>query len=142
MKTVYVAAPNTAFQAAEDAAEAIEAAGFGVVSGWHGGWTAHHTYERAAPEMLAAEAEHDLLDLSFASHLLVLENQPDGGSRGGHHTELGIALARHMGVAIIGQRGNVFHYLPDVRRFDSVAEYVEWLKSEPDPEDETELSEK
>ena len=134
MKTVYIAAPNTAHAEASAAAEQIEDSGAaGVVSGWHESWKPHHAYGEATAALLEAEAEHDLLDLSFASHLLVLENQNDSASRGGRHTELGFALARHLAVAIVGERSNVFHYLPDVRAFGSVEEYIAGLKTEPEP---------
>ena len=60
-------------------------------------------------------AREDLYDIDDAD-VLVLWNPAHHhrSGRGGRHVELGYALAKRKRVILIGQRENVFHYLPHV----------------------------
>lgn len=72
-------------------------------------------------------AEEDYADLLCADALIAFSEPPrSSNSRGGRHVELGIALGRGIPVAVVGPHENVFHYLPQVARFDHVAHAVSW----------------
>jgi hypothetical protein len=52
----------------------------------------------------------------------------NGLGRGGHHTELGIALTMNRDVIIIGKRENVFHCLSGITVFQDWETFISWLK--------------
>lgn len=63
--------------------------------------------------------EMDLVDLAMANVVVCFtedpKHQPAGGSRGGRHVELGLALgANDKEILLVGPRENLFHWwLPD-----------------------------
>ena len=67
-------------------------------------------------------ATEDIEDLRDASGLILFTEEPNcgGRNRGGRHVEFGWALASGMEVFIVGPRENVFHYMPEVKVFDTL----------------------
>ena len=49
--------------------------------------------------------------------------------RGGRHVEFGLAIAWGKPVYLVGERENVFHWLPQVRVFPALDEVVNYLKT-------------
>lgn len=84
--------------------------------------------ENLSDEKKRQIALEDLKDL-FASDCLLFFS--GGRSMGGRFVELGLAL-NHPGkqIALIGDRENVFHYLPAVRKFFTVEGFLTWAKKE------------
>ena len=97
----------------------LEAAGYQVTSRWldaaaAGPATAQADTEGAAAR-LAAIARQDVEDIARAD-LVVVFNPAEACSvgRGGRHVETGYALALGKRVVLVGRRGNVFHWLPEI----------------------------
>lgn len=60
-------------------------------------------------------AQDDRDDVFSAGRLIAFTEVPrTGGTRGGRHVELGMALAKGMDVHVVGYRENVFCWLPEV----------------------------
>lgn len=47
-----------------------------------------------------------------------------GGVGAGHHTELGLALAGGKRIVLIGQKNNIFHYLPLLEYYTDFADFL------------------
>lgn len=68
--------------------------------------------------------EIDLVDMALASVVVCFseapDHQPPGGSRGGRHVELGMALEAGKEVLLVGPRENLFHWwLADSQVFET-----------------------
>ena len=63
-------------------------------------------------------AKDDLEDVANSDLLILFSEHPDSHSkRGGRHVEFGIALALGKQIIVVGPRENIFHCLPQIRRF-------------------------
>ena len=62
-------------------------------------------------------AKVDMQNLYDADMLLLFTT--GNLSRGGRHTELGMALAWNKSICIIGPPEHVFHWLPSIRQYDN-----------------------
>ena len=97
----------------------LQAAGHSVTSRWldaaaAGPATAQASANEADPR-LADIARQDFEDIERAD-IVVVFNPAEACSigRGGRHVETGYALARGKRVVLVGARGNVFHWLPEI----------------------------
>ena len=74
-------------------------------------------------------AARDFDDVSSADTLVLFCDNPDETStkRGGRHVEFGVALALDLNVIVVGQRENIFQYLPQVVHFDKWEDAVDYL---------------
>lgn len=67
-------------------------------------------------------AAEDLDDLRAAECCISFTEEPRAATRGGRHTEFGIALERGQKLIVVGPREHVFHWLPAVEWYaDRVA---------------------
>lgn len=73
-------------------------------------------------------AREDIEDLDACDWCVSLMEEPRTNSRGGRHVEFGYALAAGKVLTIIGPRETVFHHLPNVEHYESVAEFVVALR--------------
>lgn len=74
--------------------------------------------DQAKEEERTRYALEDLADLTAAELVISFTEEPrTTQSRGGRHVELGIALGMGKMCVVVGPRENVFHCLPQVRRF-------------------------
>ena len=67
----------------------------------------------------------DLRDVLACDLLIAFTEEPRsqaGRGRGGRHVEMGIAIGTSKPVWIVGPRENIFHWLRNVRQFDTWAE--------------------
>jgi hypothetical protein len=69
----------------------------------------------------------DTEDIARADVFIMFTN---GLGRGGHHTELGIALAMNKEIFIIGKRENVFHCLSAITIFPDWETFIVWLQEQ------------
>lgn len=76
-------------------------------------------------------ALHDFRDVAMCDKLIALAEEPRGTSRGGRHVEMGMALGMYKAVVVIGPRETVFHYLPNVKHFPTVAAFMDDALNEP-----------
>ena len=92
------------------------------------------------PDPIQAALE-DLEDLSAADTLIVFTprlhfpfpHHEDTGyvTTGGHHVELGLALAWHKTIYLVGSRVNIFHYLPQVTHCHLWTDFLTSITQEP-----------
>lgn len=72
-------------------------------------------HEAGAAARLAAIAYQDFEDIRAADVVVVFNpREACNTGRGGRHVETGYALALRKHVIIVGARGNVFHWMPEV----------------------------
>lgn len=114
---IYIASLYSRREEMEEHANKLEAAGFYITSTWvYGG-----------EEGLDNEAisELDLNDVDEADMVLSF-TLPYGTmfKGGGRHVEFGYGLARGKEMVIVGELENVFHWVPEVKRYDSVEEFI------------------
>lgn len=72
----------------------------------------------------------DMRDIMRAD-AVVLFTGPLGSFRGGCHVESGIALGSGKQLIVVGSRGNNFHFLKEVRHFETIYELIAWLRDRP-----------
>lgn len=77
----------------------------------------------------------DVGDLANADCLVTFTEQPERGvawaARGGRHVEFGIALACGKRLCVVGPRENVFHHMPSVEVYTTVADLIVGLGGPP-----------
>jgi len=115
MAKIYVAASAPKLTEAKQVAAKLKMAGHEVTSRWLLG--AADLYTGARGEQSKIEhgikcAQEDFEDVTAANVLVQLTG--DTETKGGRHSELGIALHKNNLCIIIGPREQVFHYHPRV----------------------------
>jgi len=80
--------------------------------------------EQAADHERQQFALEDVEDVRAANWTISFMEEPRGNSRGGRHIEFGMAVALGHRLTIIGPRETVFHHLPNVEQFDTVADFT------------------
>jgi hypothetical protein len=107
-------------------AAALIRAGHDVTSRWIQG-------RGGDPDLVVAL--EDIGDLANADCLVTFTEQPERGvawaARGGRHVEFGIALACGKRLCVVGPRENVFHHLPSVEVYPTVAGLIVGLSGPP-----------
>jgi hypothetical protein len=81
------------------------------------------------------EATEDFEDVLRADCLVSFTEEPAAGvawaARGGRHVEFGLALATGKRLCVVGPRENIFHHLPRVEVFRSLADLLAALARGP-----------
>ena len=117
---LYLAARFSRAAELEGYAQRLRDAGHEVVSRWHGGTHPLPGDEEAFTALLKRSfAEEDVADLMSADAVVSFTEDPRSTSRGGRHVEFGMAVAASKTVVVVGPRENVFHFLFEVRQFDT-----------------------
>lgn len=75
-------------------------------------------------EIAVREAVRDVAEVREADVVVIVSPSGEDLSRGGHHTELGLALAFGKPVVLVGPRRQVFHFYPDVRHFETLEDFL------------------
>ena len=109
-----------------EVAASLARAGHFVTSRWiHG--------RQNAPDLVSAI--EDVEDLADADCLVSFTEQPNRGvswaARGGRHVEFGVALVTGKRLCVVGPRENIFHHLPRVETYTTVAELIAGLANPP-----------
>lgn len=114
---IYLAARYARREEMEVVADKLSDAGFGITSHWVYGAEEGLTYEDIAVM--------DIDDVTSADVILSF-TEPYGTPHvgGGRHVEFGYGLALGKEMAIVGYTENVFHYYPDVRRYDNLEDFI------------------
>lgn len=111
-------------EAARAIRDELQAAGHTVTSRWLEE-TNYGADKTDTERMAIARIDHEDV---IACDYLVFRSEPDGARvPGGKHVEMGMALALHRPVFVIGARENIFHWHPSVHVVGSVAEVLENL---------------
>ena len=103
-------------------AATLSRAGHDVMSSWIAG-------KGEETELLSAV--EDLVDLARAECLVAFTEPPERAvpwsARGGRHVEFGVAFATGKRLCLVGPRENIFHHLPRVEVYPTVAALVAGL---------------
>ena len=124
MSKVYIAASYTNIAAAKELGIKLEIMGFDVLSYWHidGQSPVDSDYHSASRAM------RDFHQVKQCD--IFIELVGDTGSRGGRHTELGLAMAWGKEIILAGGPDDcIFTWLPWLTRFGSVDALLARLKS-------------
>lgn len=114
---IYIASRYDRREEMESIANQLEENGFYITSSWVYGGEEGLDNE--------AIAELDLNDIDDADLVLSFTESPSFPHvRGGRHVEFGYGLARGKEMIIIGPLENVFHWVPEVRRFNTLEEFI------------------
>ena len=130
MTRIYIAARYGRRAEMVEAARQLEALGHEVVSRWIYG--EHEAIDATATvEERRLWALEDVADIDRAQMLVSFTEEPGaaGGGRGGRHVETGYALGCGKLVEVVGPTENVFHTLPQVRRWETWGECLAWFAS-------------
>jgi hypothetical protein len=137
---IYLAAPFTAQDTMRGVRDVLTSIGHEVTSQWldfvGDGIPVSEINDH--PEQSMGHAITDVGDIA-RSDMFVEFTQYGSSTTGGHHVELGIALAMQKRVIVVGPRENIFQTLPEVEWFDgwrSLARYFarEYTGAESRPE--------
>lgn len=98
-------------------AEQLSERGFIVSSTWlQEDYPLNMNLDGLTPEQHAEIATQDLEDVISSDKLIFFaEDQNNQPPRGGRHCEFGYALALGIDIYIVGNRENIFHYLPNLK---------------------------
>lgn len=131
MSKIYIAARFSRRPEANALANEMQRRGHEITSRWVLPHTDHvlptGISEQAADSERARFAAEDFDDVRAADWMISLMETPRNDGRGGRHVEFGIGLALGLSQTIIGPRETVFHHLPGVDRFETVAEFLDSL---------------
>ena len=84
------------------------------------------TMDQFPDAYLSGLAIRDIDDIKSADAVILFTVDPLIPTvRGGRHVETGYALALGKPLYIIGPRENIFHYLPQVKPFETVRAFIE-----------------
>ena len=118
---VYLAASFPRHKEMKEKAEQLRKLGCQVVSHW---WDDSRSYDELKDDLdRTRKAYKDLVELRGADHIIiVLDDIKQLQSRGGYHTELGMAYilsltSRKIRITVVGERRNIFCYLPAIQHF-------------------------
>src|SRR3990167_9667545 len=121
---VYIAAPFPRKKEARAAKALLEKEGFIVTSRWI---DLHGDVDKLDPSVQSYLEEQSLNDVEdvFDADVLVLLNIEKSE---GKATECGLALAEGIPVILVGERTNIFHWLPVITKVYDLVEAVEKLR--------------
>lgn len=127
-RTVYLASRYEDRPRMQEWKAQLEAAGYVVSSRWING--SHEINEDdKGDEERRRFAEEDLADLLAAGIFLCHSDRSFFRSgRGGRHVEFGVAIATGKRILMVGERENVFHWLPRVEVFPTFDRALAALK--------------
>jgi nucleoside 2-deoxyribosyltransferase len=121
---IYLAAPWSFRHRARVVASLLRAEGHTITSHWH-----DIEADTKDPETLQMEAMHDLSDIDEADILVLLNTETSEGKA----VEFGYALAQGLLLMVVGERSNVFHYLPEVVVVPDLPAAIEAMRELPIP---------
>lgn len=123
---IYIAAASYRQREARNAYRKLQRRGFDVNSSW--------VFKKSlgAIETFSYEARRDLEQVAEADVVVTFTENPKKSkyTTGGRHVECGYALAKGKELLVVGPKENVFHYLPEVKQFDTLGEVIEYLQEE------------
>ncbi|HUF24728.1 MAG TPA: nucleoside 2-deoxyribosyltransferase [Vicinamibacterales bacterium] len=134
MRAIYLSGQFEDAPVLRQAREQLVAAGYRVTSRWLDAPSSTPATaladQEGAGERLAAIARQDFEDIDAADAVVVF-NPAESCSigRGGRHVETGYALALGKPVAIVGARGNIFHWLPEIAVVPDWPSLADWLQA-------------
>lgn len=127
----YVAAPFEERLLAMEILQVLEYANIDVVSSWLYVDADTRPIGLMAPHEQSKAALRDLEEIQAADIVVVLGSRDYAhAGTGGRHVELGFALGIGKPVFLLGDRTNIFHHLPAVRRILPSESLIEVIRAE------------
>lgn len=130
---IYLAAQYSRKDEMREYAEDLELYGHEVVSSWI--WEPHPanmTLDRLTDGQACSIAMKDVVEVCQSDMMIFFAIGPaTATARGGRHVEFGVAIARNKPIWVVGPKENIFHYLPNVRHFDSWNDLLNELPEPP-----------
>ena len=118
-RSIYLAARYRRRQELTEYGDQLKADGHIVTSRWVYVEGRSSDSKANTDELRTRYAQEDIEDLQAADTVIAFtEEEHSPYSRGGRHVELGMALAWHKDVYLVGNPENVFCHLPAVQRYD------------------------
>lgn len=126
---VYIASRYSRKNEMREHAKRLRESGIEVTSRWlEEKYAPGTTLDELTDEFCTETARTDFADIDKANAILFFSENPLLGTpRGGRHVEFGYALAASKLVHVIGPRENIFHYLPGVKHYDNVDQFLEGI---------------
>jgi hypothetical protein len=126
MRKIYLVARYSKRLEMVQHARTLESLGYIITSKWitevYDNPTAAENYQQAA--------EEDYENISEANILLFFAEPPEASSKtGGRHVEFGIALVLDLEIFVVGPKENIFHYLDNVKHFETFDEVLYFLEN-------------
>jgi len=127
MYRIYIASRYSRRDEMRDVAEQMSERGFIVSSTWlQEDYPLNMNLDGLTPEQHAQIAAQDLEDITGSDIMVFFgEDQNNQPPRGGRHCEFGFALALGVRIYIVGERENIFHYMPDIKVVPNLEELWE-----------------
>lgn len=128
---VYLAGMLSTIKTRKAQAAELRVAGIKVTSHWIDETVPYNVEMKDIPEVYHAEtAVIDIQDIDDCDVFVefvptdteLVDATLRSSSRGGHHFEMGYAYATGKRVMVVGDKENVFHYLPRIEHFATWAE--------------------
>lgn len=79
---------------------------------------------------LAGYAEHDIEDIEAADAVVHFQRKDSPNKRGGALVECGVGIGMGRQAILVGDRVNIFDFLPSVMVFETVDEFLDWASEE------------
>jgi nucleoside 2-deoxyribosyltransferase len=117
MKTCYIATRFSNKEIVQIAADLLLSVGIQAIQTW----------QNEKPDHLCDRmnnARRDIAELERADMLIVLTKNCELVP-GGMHFETGFAYARAKRIVVIGPPTNIFHFLPEIERYDHITHFME-----------------
>lgn len=114
----------------KEVANCLEAEfGVEITSSWlNEQWPPNTTLDQVEDSELRSFAVQDCADIQRADVFMLFSSDPKVPTvRGGRHVEMGIALALGKAIWVIGPKENVFHYIPGITHFKTLADLKQFM---------------
>jgi nucleoside 2-deoxyribosyltransferase len=128
---IYLAAQYSWRDQMKDHAKQLTEAGFVVTSSWLRERSPLNVdLNEESDRFLRGHAENDLRDITEADIIISFTVSPVTlTKRGGRHVEFGIGLAQGKQMIVCGPKENIFHYLPEIKQFNTFEATLKYLTS-------------
>lgn len=125
-KSIYIAARYSRKDEMREVAAVLRGWGYTITSSWLAEkYAANITLDQLTLTENAGIAQVDLDDIVAADVMLFFAEDPLVGiPRGGRHVEFGYALAHKLEIYTIGPKENIFHYLPQIKNYETFKAFL------------------
>lgn len=128
MKTFYIAANYPRREEIHERVKQLEALGWKNNASWVKGENEEVKTDEITNDMRRAWAEQDCEEIDDSDTIIICDDA-EGINRGGFMWEFGYAYRDGMRCIIIGQRRNVFAYLPYVSWYETWTDFLDAVRT-------------
>jgi len=125
---VYLASNYSSHPEMRQVRELLQLKGFLVTSRWING--EHEVLEGQSHNLNSSFAKDDWDDLEQADIVIWFSRDKTNRGRGGRHVEFGLALAWKKPLYVVGHKENVFHWLPQVKHYNTLESLINEIRNE------------